>query len=171
MNEPTTLIALARRLAEQHHLPPELVCAVVEQESRWKPEAVRFEPGFKKKYQANYISQFPDCPYLLDSLFYSSLGLMQVMTGCAWERGFRDNPARLYDPATGLEWGCRLLAKKFHAAGWDGTATFPESVVRKALLLWNGGARPAYVNEVLERVARYVEPAAQVPDPQLWGDQ
>jgi len=56
---------------------------------------------------------------------------------------------QLCDPATGLEYGCRVLKAKVAAAGGD---------VQRALLLWNGGANNAYPAQVLARVAGYSAP-------------
>ncbi len=44
------MIALAKETAARHDLPPELVCAVVEQESGWEPHAIRYEPAFYDRY-------------------------------------------------------------------------------------------------------------------------
>lgn len=40
------LIALARKKADEHQLSQELVCAVIEQESRWNPWAINAEPDY-----------------------------------------------------------------------------------------------------------------------------
>src|SRR5438445_3491552 len=51
------LVALAHRAAEAHALWPELVCAIVEQESAWNPWALRYEPVFYEKYIAPQIAR------------------------------------------------------------------------------------------------------------------
>jgi len=50
------LVALAQRAAEAHALWPELVCAIVEQESAWNPWALRYEPAFYDKYIATSLT-------------------------------------------------------------------------------------------------------------------
>ena len=44
------LIALAHDAARSFSLWPELVCAIVEQESSWNPWALRYEPAFYARY-------------------------------------------------------------------------------------------------------------------------
>jgi soluble lytic murein transglycosylase-like protein len=47
---PTTeIVALARTTASAHGLDPALVCAVVEQESAWDADAIRYEPAFRAR--------------------------------------------------------------------------------------------------------------------------
>src|SRR5690348_7839194 len=50
------LIALAQRTAAAHALWPELVCAIVEQESAWNPWALRYEPAFYDRYIATSLA-------------------------------------------------------------------------------------------------------------------
>ena len=72
---------------------------------------------------------------------------MQVMGQAARESGFEDpSLAELCDPAAGVEWGCRLLAKRLARARGD---------VPAALLAWNGGTNPNYPAEVLARTRNY----------------
>jgi len=140
------IIELARRTAAAHGLEPALVCAVIEQESAWDQWAVRYEPAFLSRYVAPLYT----AGKLSATETYTrsmSWGLMQVMGQVARESGF-DGPslAELCDPPTGVEWGCRLLAKRLERAHGD---------VAAALLAWNGGANPAYPAEVLSRARNY----------------
>ena len=160
---PAELIALARRTAQAHALWPELVCAVVEQESSWNPWALRYEAAFYDNYVAPYLTRCPPDSHApaLGVLTSSEIpgdateararafswGLMQVMGQAAREHGFAgESLAALCDPATGLEIGCRILAAKLAAA---------EDNVTRALLLWNGGANHDYPAAVLARANRY----------------
>jgi soluble lytic murein transglycosylase-like protein len=140
------VIELARRVATAHGLEPALVCAVIEQESAWDAWAVRYEPGFLSRYVAPLYT----AGKLSATEAYTramSWGLMQVMGQAAREAGFEQaSLAELCDPATGVEWGCRLLAKRFARARGD---------VEAALLAWNGGANPQYASEVLARARNY----------------
>ena len=141
------LIALARRAAEVHALWPELVCAIVEQESAWNPWALRYEPAFYEKYIAPQIArgQIGDVTEARARAF--SWGLMQVMGQVAREHGFADTSlASLCDPALGLEIGCSVFAAKLAAA---------EGNVSRALLLWNGAGNRDYPAAVLARAAHY----------------
>ena len=150
MPAPAQLVALARAAAGAHGLDPALVCAVVEQESAWNTWAVRYEPGFL----ARYVAPLYTAGKIGATEAYTramSWGLMQVMGQVAREQQLPDvTPIpQLCDPATGLEYGCRVLKAKLAAAGGD---------VQRALLLWNGGANNAYPAQVLARVAGYSAP-------------
>jgi soluble lytic murein transglycosylase-like protein len=136
------LLALARTAAEKHMLDPALVCAVVEQESGWDTHAIRYEPGFRTRYVAPLA--LPPSEEIARSI---SWGLMQLMGQVAREHGFTGKfLSALCDPAVGLDLGCTALAAKLTSASGDFT---------RALELWNGGANPDYVPQVLARVPRY----------------
>jgi soluble lytic murein transglycosylase-like protein len=144
---PTQLVALARAAALQHALWPQLVCAIVEQESGWNPWALRYEPAFF----ARYIQPQLDCRAIAHEgearARAFSWGLMQVMGQVAREQGFTAaSLAALCEPSTGLDIGCRVLAAKLAAASGN---------LARALQLWNGGANPDYAAAVLSRTGNY----------------
>jgi soluble lytic murein transglycosylase-like protein len=156
------LVALAHRVAEAHALWPELVCAIVEQESAWNQWALRYEPAFYDKYIATSLTvrprdshvpalgaitspEIPDDPTEARARAFS-WGLMQVMGQVAREHGFTGGLASLCDPAVGLDIGCRVFSAKLAAA---------EGNVARALLLWNGAGNREYPAAVLARTARY----------------
>jgi soluble lytic murein transglycosylase-like protein len=144
---PAELLALAQRAAEAHALWPELVCALVEQESGWNPWALRYEPAFYEKYIAPQIARGPIADVTESRARAFSWGLMQVMGQVAREHGFADaSLASLCDPAVGLEIGCRVFATKLAAA---------EGNVTRALLLWNGAGNRDYPAAVLARTSGY----------------
>lgn len=144
---PADLLALARDAAAKHSLAPELVCAIVEQESSWDRWALRYEPAFYARYVAPQLAGGAIALEGEARARAFSWGLMQVMGQVAREHGFSGaSLAALCDPATGLATGCRVFAAKWTAA--QGNA-------EHALLLWNGGANPTYAAEVLARVERY----------------
>jgi soluble lytic murein transglycosylase-like protein len=157
------LVVLACRAAGAHGLWPELVCAIVEQESAWNPWALRYEPAFYDKYIATALAARP--PDLQASRLVAlttaeipgdptesrarafSWGLMQVMGQVAREHGFAGaSLAALCDPAAGLEIGCRVFAAKLAAT---------EGNVTRALLLWNGAGNRDYPAAVLARAPHY----------------
>ena len=154
------LLSLAHDAALAHALWPELVCAVIEQESSWDRWAVRYEPAFYKRYIEPQIARSggdtatrhlgAQRAALSETEARArafSWGLMQLMGQVAREHGFSGNSlAELCDPATGLEVGCRVLAAKLAAA---------EGNVVRALLLWNGGGNRDYPDAVLARTHRY----------------
>jgi soluble lytic murein transglycosylase-like protein len=143
---PPEIIDLARHIAAAHALDPSLVCAVIEQESAWNSWAVRYEPGFLSRYVAPLYT----AGKLSATEAYTrsmSWGLMQVMGEVAREFGFEESSlAELCEPATGIEFGCRILAARLARARGD---------VPAALLAWNGGGNPNYPAEVLARMRNY----------------
>jgi soluble lytic murein transglycosylase-like protein len=143
---PLELIDLARHIAAEHSLDPQLVCAVVEQESAWNPWAVRYESGFLSRYVAPLYT----AGKLSATEAYTramSWGLMQVMGQVAREFGFKGTSlSELCDPPAGIEFGCRILSARLARAKGD---------VPAALLAWNGGADANYPAEVLARKRNY----------------
>jgi soluble lytic murein transglycosylase-like protein len=145
LSPPAELVALARRAADAHALWPELVYAIVEQESSWNPWALRYEPAFYEKYIAPQIARGSMVDSTESRARAFSWGLMQVMGQAAREHGFTAaSLASLCDPAAGLEIGCRIFAAKLAAA---------EGNVARALLLWNGGGNQDYPAAVLARAS------------------
>jgi soluble lytic murein transglycosylase-like protein len=146
------MVSAARIRAVQFGLEPALVCAVIEQESSWQPWAIRFEPGFREKYveplrRAHQLKTFGASAETESVLRSCSFGLMQTMGQVAREEGLEIAfLSELCNPERGLEVGCSHLAMKLELAKGD---------VEKALLLWNGGANPAYSREVLARIPSY----------------
>jgi soluble lytic murein transglycosylase-like protein len=135
-------IALARTVAVNHKLDPALVCAVADQESSWNPYAIRYEPAFRSRYVAPL--GLPPTEEVARSI---SWGLMQVMGQVAREHGFSGKfLSALCEPGAGLETGCTVLAAKIEIADGD---------IARALSIWNGGANPLYVEEVLAKLERY----------------
>ena len=143
---PPEVIDLARQIACEHKLEPALVCAIIEQESAWNPWAVRYEPAFLSRYVAPLYT----AGKIGATEAYTramSWGLMQVMGQVAREFGFKESSLpELCDPATGIEFGCRILAARLSRARGD---------VPAALLAWNGGADANYPAEVLARQRNY----------------
>lgn len=123
--EHQTLITEAAR---RHGLPESLVAAVVDVESGGDAWAIRHEQGFYDRYVKDDASVRAVRPCSLDTERRAramSWGLMQVMGSTARGLGF-DGPflSRLTDPATGIDYGCRLLARlrsrDFAKHGWPG---------------------------------------------------
>ncbi len=98
-----------KKAAQAHGLDPDLVAAVCWQESKFNPDALRWEPKFQRKY----IDRHPTYEKLdskTRNLLASSLGLMQVMGVIAHEFGLPLTLLEdLYKPAVGLEYGCKKL--------------------------------------------------------------
>ena len=144
---PVELVALAHAAADAQSLWPELVCAIVEQESAWDRWALRYEPAFYARYVEPQLTRGAIVGEGEARARAFSWGLMQVMGQVAREHGFSGaSLAALCDPAACLAVGCRVLAAKLAAA---------EGNVARALQLWNGGSNPNYAAAVLTRVAHY----------------
>lgn len=126
-------------------LPPELVKALVDVESSWKVDAIRFEPKLMKGTtdEARMLA--------------SSHGLLQVLGSwaksgtCPGVRSWSD----LYDPAKNITCGIQILAQAKQQTG----------STRKALLAYNGGmtcaarscpAAESHANKVLNNFAERI---------------
>src|SRR5437016_1759983 len=82
------LVALAHEAARAHSLWPELVCAVIEQESSWDPWALRYEPAFYARYVEPQLYRGMIRQETEARARAFSWGLMQVMGQVAREHGF-----------------------------------------------------------------------------------
>lgn len=114
------LAPLIQAAAERHGLPVALVRAIVRVESDGNPWAARYEPGFYDRYVAPkpIRGKFPCSAQTESRLQATSFGLMQIMGATAREVGFSGVfLTELCDPATGLDWACRYLARLIHKYG------------------------------------------------------
>lgn len=137
------MIGLAKQIAAKHGLDSALVCALVHQESAWRPWAARYEPIFFGRYIATMQGLSPT--EMQGRAF--SYGLTQLMGQVAREFGFAgDYLSELFDPIVNLEFGCRKLARCMDRANQDR---------RTALLSYNGGGAPNYPDLVLRYLTRY----------------
>lgn len=142
------LVALAKQKASEAGLNPALVCAVCEQESSWNEFSCRYEPQFMSKYISPIFLKGEITPTEAYSRAFS-WGLGQIMGQVAREHGFKGVfLSELCDPFNNLTLMCRILSANLTKSSGDET---------KALLVYNGGSRPAYADEVLARKAKYME--------------
>jgi soluble lytic murein transglycosylase-like protein len=149
----TELIVMARQVASQHGLDPDLVCGMIQRESSWNPWTIRYEPGFMSHYIAPLytLGKFSATEAYGRSF---SWGLMQVMGDVARENGFTGSfLAQLCDPQIGIEVGCVVFAKHLAKTSGDAAA---------ALLAWNGGCNPKYPAEVLAFAEQFRSQFGQV---------
>jgi hypothetical protein len=108
-----SMLALARDAATRHGIDAALVCAVIEQESNWDTNAMRYEGAFRTRYVAPL--GLPPTEEIARSI---SWGLMQVMGQVAREHGFAEKfLSGLCLPESGVEVGCAVLADKIAKAG------------------------------------------------------
>jgi soluble lytic murein transglycosylase-like protein len=113
-----------------------------ERESSWEPWTIRYEPDFYALYIVPL--NLPDATEARARAF--SWGLLQIMGQVVREVGYTGPLAALCDPATALEWGCKVFAGKLLKA---------DGAIAKALYLWNGGGNPDYPDEVMDLAAKY----------------
>ena len=101
------LIALAKQFAVTNNLYPELVCAVIEQESAWDTWAYRYEPEFYQHYITPLLDRGEVKTRTEATMRATSWGLMQIMGQVAREYGFQ-GPflSALCVPETGIRIGC-----------------------------------------------------------------
>ena len=104
---PQDILILAQQKAKKYGLDPIFVMAIATQESSWRPTATRYERDFYKSYIAPM--NIADPVEMVGRA--TSWGLMQVMGQVARELGYTGPFASLCDPDTGLEYGCKNLAK------------------------------------------------------------
>ena len=105
--------------SRSYHLPPSLVAAVIQEESRFDPWAERAEPRYAlrravKRNAIDWLRSHSGGPSLSTELNARSrsMGLMQVMGEVAREQGF-DAPflSALFAPENSLHQGCKLLRR------------------------------------------------------------
>lgn len=149
--------------AAAHGLDPDIVQAVVEQESNGWASAFRYEPAFWTRYLAKNPAYAARNPREVSA----SYGLCQVMYPTAVEHGFAGQPWELFAPTVSLEFGCRVLAALMTWARslYTGLATEERTrVTQSALAAYNGGKtgnapnsplrNREYADQVLARLAR-----------------
>ena len=118
---------LIAEYAARFCLPEWLICGVINTESGGDPWAVRFEAAFRAHYVPDQCQVFGASHETERTTRACSWGLMQIMGQVAREYGFKGEfLSELCDPATGMEYGCRHLARfrdrHYDALGWAGVA-------------------------------------------------
>lgn len=118
-----TLEPLVELKAKAVGLQPDLVKALIDVESSWKVDAIKFEPKLLRG------------PTEEDRMIASSHGLLQILG--SWAKAGScpgvNSWADLYDPAKNISCGVKILAEAKAKTG----------SVRKALMAYNGGIRCA----------------------------
>lgn len=140
------LVGKAQAAAFAHGLEPAVVCGQAERESAWNPWSIRYEEGFYERYVMPLVNSGKVLDPTEAHARAMSWGLGQVMGQTAREFGYAGELAMLCDPATGLEWQCRVLAHKIGVNGGN---------IEAGLAAYNGGANPNYAAEVLRLAQKY----------------
>lgn len=150
-----------RAAAAKHDLDPNLVAAICAVESGFKPEALRYEAKFQRKY----IDPHPKYGHMdpgIKTLLSSSLGLMQTMGVVAHEAGLALSCLEdLYRPSVALEYGCKHLEQLFQRY-WQSPET---SLIPNVIAAYNAGTarrgssgkytNQGYVDKVLEKFEQF----------------
>jgi soluble lytic murein transglycosylase-like protein len=109
--------AIIEKKAREFELDPDLIEAFCMTESSGNPQAVRYEPGFYKRYIMPMHLEEKEGKGRA-----TSYGLMQIMGEVAREYGFKDDFERLFNPEIGLEYSLKHLKrfiKKYESKGID----------------------------------------------------
>jgi len=136
--------------AARHDIPPEIIAAMVHQESAGDPLAMRHEPAWRYWYLAHGSFQAPRGVSVPTERMQqaTSWGLLQVMGAVARELDC-ELPylsALCCDPALGLDLGCRYLARLAKRFGGG---------IERAISAYNAGSPQAVGSEQWQR---YVVP-------------
>ena len=143
MLSPQYIGEIVNRNALAHNLKPEVVMAMVLQESTANPFAVRYERRFYYKYidplqreeLKGWKPEINTIPSLdtEKTLRATSFGLLQVMGSTAREIGDFKEPflTKLLDPEIGVDVGCRVLSHYLGLENGD---------YRRALARYNAGS-------------------------------
>jgi soluble lytic murein transglycosylase-like protein len=144
------LAQIITNTALQTGINPQLLAALIHQESSGNPYAVRYEPAFLKRYLESKTKKTigghvpSQCSWQTEvQMRATSFGLMQIMGQVARERGFQGEfLTELCDPAVNLKWGSEFLQTLLHK----------HDTTEKALLRWNGGGDPDYAKKILRHI-------------------
>lgn len=147
--------------AKRYTLTPEIVAAVILQESEGYQFAFRQERGFVRRHglltrtQGDLLGHWPERTSDPKWDAYErqmrgcSFGYMQVMGQTARELFFLGEDLwELVDPAINIELGCKRLRYGMRLAMEKGSA----NPINDMLLSYNGGGNPKYDDEVLHRI-------------------
>jgi soluble lytic murein transglycosylase-like protein len=128
---------------------PDLLLALVWQESLGRPWATRAEPAFWDHYLAGkpewHRGLAGGSLACWRDRVSRSYGLLQLMPATAAWMGLAidADPEVLFRPKTNLYYGAKFVRHLSRTHGDE----------RSLALAWNGGGRPAYADEVLAKLA------------------
>ncbi len=143
-------IGFAKLAANHYNLDPDLILAIIIQESAGNPLAIRAEVAFYEKYTKPL--NFTDTEEICRAM---SWGLMQVMGQVARELGFKERYlTALLSPEININFGCQHLAAKIKRFG----------TIEKGIAAYNAGSprtkkdgkfvNQDYVDAVLHNLAQ-----------------
>lgn len=141
-------------IARRFGLNPNLVKAIIEVESDWRPYAIRYEPTYQHfSKPAHHAKVHHITPRTEQVMQACSWGLMQVMGATAREMGYNLPMPLLCEPSIGVEYGVRYLASqlaRYDNNVEDAVAAYNAGSARKAA---NGSyTNQSYVTKVLGKM-------------------
>jgi soluble lytic murein transglycosylase-like protein len=95
------------KAAEFHNVDPDLIEAIVWQESSGYPSAYRYEPAYWERYCKND----PRFAHEEPRRIAASYGLMQLMYPTALSLGYTGTPEGLFEIEVNLDLGTKLVAQ------------------------------------------------------------
>ncbi len=135
--------------ATEHALPPSLIAAVIQEESRFDAWATRAEPRYLQSRNVRRLAERFVRAHRLGPTAFTELvdrsrsyGLMQIMGETAREQGF-DRPflAELYIPTNAISHGAMLLKRllvRYHNDTLSAISAYNQGSARRM----NHGAKP-----------------------------
>ena len=148
------LAALARQMASDAGVDPDLVCAIASVESAWNPWAARYEHAYS--YLETPSVWAPRVGFSIDTetmLQKTSFGLLQIMGGVGRQYGYSKALTNLCDPADGLSIG--LIHLKSKIARYPGDENSAIAAYNAGTATVNNGVftNQSYVDAVLAKLS------------------
>lgn len=105
-------LELINKIADDHHIDPNLVAAIVQTESSGIAYATRYEPNYRWTVDIKLHARQVRTTFETETVHQkTSWGLMQIMGGTARWMGFEGHLPELCKPEVGLRWGCAYLER------------------------------------------------------------
>lgn len=150
------------KAARRHGLPLDIVLGIIETESGGDYRAIRYEPHYRWLVDFSHPSVSAATETMQQK---TSWGPMQVMGAVAREHGF-EGPflSALCEPAVGVEYGCRLLARLirlYRGTVADAVSAYNQGSAKKNVE--TGEYRnQQYVDKVMAAADRHMQRDAQL---------
>lgn len=146
-------VGLCKNIGAQYGIPPELLLAIIVQESSGKVGAIRYEPKYLWLHQPkSFALKLGISLQTEETAQRFSYGLTQIMLATARWLGFEGYPYELYEPTGNLTWCARFLSQlqSRHASLNDIIASYNAGSPRR-------DSNGRYVNqEYVDSVTKYM---------------